>query len=95
MREYELIYIVHPDLDESAFNDVIERVTNWIKESGGEVVNTDLWGNRTLAYPIRKQTEGQYVFMEIRIEPQFGVELERNLRFLEPVMRFSLIVKDN
>ena len=93
MREYELTFIVHPELDESAFNDVMERITGWIKDSGGEIVETELWGKRTLAYPIRKQTEGQYVLNHIRIDPQFGSELERNLRFLEPVMRFLLIAK--
>jgi small subunit ribosomal protein S6 len=91
MREYELTFIVQSDLDENAFNDILERVANWIKESGGEVIKTDLWGKRTLAYPIRKQTEGIYVWMQIRIEPRVGAELERNLRFLEPVLRFLLI----
>ena len=91
MREYELIYIVHPDVDESAFNEIIERVNDWITKGGGEVVNTDLWGKKKLAYPIRKQEEGLYVFMLIKTDPSFGVELERDLRLLEPVMRFSLI----
>jgi small subunit ribosomal protein S6 len=91
MREYELIYIVHPDLDESAFNEVVERVNGWITEGGGEILNIDLWGKKKLAYPIRKQEEGQYVFMLIKTDPSFGVEIERNLRLQEPVMRFSLI----
>jgi len=91
MREYELIYIVHPDLDESAFNEIVERVNDWITKGGGEIVNTDLWGLKKLAYPIQKQEEGQYVFMLIKTDPSFGVELERNLRLLEPVMRFSII----
>jgi small subunit ribosomal protein S6 len=93
MRDYELVFIVHPDLEENAFNEVVERVRSWISEDGGEVVKTDLWGKRKLAYPIRKQAEGQYVLMEARLAPAFGRQLERNLRFLEPVMRFSLIVK--
>jgi small subunit ribosomal protein S6 len=95
MRAYELVLIVHPELDESAFNEVLERVTNWITDSKGEVIATDLWGKRTLAYPIRKLTEGQYVLLNIRIDPSFGVELERNLRFLEPIIRFSLIAKQD
>jgi small subunit ribosomal protein S6 len=93
MREYELIFIVHPDLDENAFNDVITKVSSWITEEGGEIAKTDLWGKRKLAYPIRKQTEGQYVFMHTTLSPTFGAQLERNLRFLEPIMRFSLVAK--
>ena len=93
MRKYELIFIVHPDLDESAFNDVVERVSGWITNAGGEITKTDLWGKRTLAYPIRKQTEGQYVLMHTNMDAQFGTELERNMRYLEPIMRYLLIAK--
>ncbi len=93
MREYELIFIVHPDLDENAFNEVVNRVRSWIVEGGGEVVKTDLWGKRKLAYPVRKQTEGQYVFMQPKMNTTYCAQLERNLRFLEPILRFELIVK--
>lgn len=93
MRDYELIFIVHPDLDETAFTDIVNRVRTWITDDGGEIVNTDLWGKRKLAYPIRKQTEGQYVFFQTRMTPKFGIQLERNLRFLEPVMRFLVVAK--
>jgi small subunit ribosomal protein S6 len=90
MREYELIFIVHPDLDETAFNEVVERVKGWITEAGGVVSKVDFWGRRKLAYAIRKQKEGQYVLMKTQIPPTFGAQLERNLRFLEPVMRFLI-----
>ena len=91
MREYELVFIVHPDLDDTALKDVIEKVSGWITEAGGSVSKIDLWGKRKLAYAIRKQKEGQYVLLSTLMEPTFGVTLERNLRFLEPVMRFLLV----
>lgn len=93
MRDYELVFIVHPDLDETAFNDVVERVQGWITEAGGSVTKTDIWGKRKLAYLIRKQSEGQYVLMELNMSPDFGATLERNLRFLEPVMRYLVVAK--
>lgn len=93
MRDYELIFIVHPELDETAFNEVVNRVRGWITDEGGQVSKVDLWGKRKLAYSIRKQNEGQYVFMETQMAPKFGVQLERNLRFLEPVLRFSIVAK--
>lgn len=93
MRKYELVYIVQPDLDENAFTEIVNRVNGWIVDSGGKVEKTDLWGKRTLAYPIRKLTEGQYVFMEANFPPEFSVTLERNFRFLEPVLRFLIIAK--
>ena len=94
MHKYELVCIVHPDLDENAFNELINRVKGWITENSGQVTKIDLWGKRKLAYTIRKQREGQYVLFHIQMDPKYGVQLERNLRFAEPVLRFLLIVKD-
>jgi small subunit ribosomal protein S6 len=94
MREYELVFIVHPDLDETALTDVVEKVRGWITEAGGAVSKVDLWGKRKMAYAIRKQKEGQYVLFTTQLEPAFVVTLERNLRFLEPVMRFLLTSVD-
>jgi small subunit ribosomal protein S6 len=92
MRDYELIFIAHPELDETALNGVIERVQSWITEAGGLIVKTDIWGKRRMTYLIRKQREGQYVFVLAQMAPTFVNELERNLRFLEPVMRFLITV---
>ena len=90
MREYELIFIVHPDLEETATNEVVERVQGWITEAGGKINKVDPWGKRRLAYPIRKQNEGQYFFLLVEMNPISVVEIERSLRFLEPVMRFLI-----
>jgi small subunit ribosomal protein S6 len=93
MRSYEVVFIVHPDLDENALKGVVDRVQGWIKDSGGTVDKIDQWGKRRMAYSIRKQREGQYVFMDTQFEPSFSAELERNIRFLEPVLRYSIINK--
>jgi small subunit ribosomal protein S6 len=93
MRDYEIVFIVHPDLDEAAFDDVIDKVKGWITDGGGEITKVDIWGKRKLAYPIRKQEEGQYVLLETKMEPTFGSELERDFRFLEPVMRYLITLK--
>ncbi len=90
MREYELIFIVHPDLEEAATTEVVDRVKNWITEAGGTIDKFDPWGKRKLAYPIRKQNDGQYFFLLVQMAPTFIAEMERNLRFLEPVMRFLI-----
>lgn len=94
MRDYEVVFIVHPDLDENAMKGVIEKVQTWITDSGGSIVKIDNWGKRRLAYVIRKQREGQYIFIQAQMAPTFTNELERNLRFLEPVMRFLITVVD-
>jgi len=91
MRAYELTFIVNPELDDSAFNEIVERVKSWITDSGGEITQIDLWGKRKLAYEINKQTEGNYVLLKTNIAPTFCSELERNLGLAEPVMRYLLI----
>jgi small subunit ribosomal protein S6 len=84
------MFIVHPDVDESAFNELVDKVKGWITDSGGQIDNVDIWGKRRLAYPIQKQTEGQYVLLNTQLEPTNCSELEHNLGLQEPVMRFLL-----
>ena len=93
MRNYEVLYIVHPDLEETALKEVVERVSGWVTESGGTVGKVDVWGKRTLAYPIRKKKEGQYVLLETTMAPEFCSTLERNMRLTESIMRFLVTTK--
>jgi small subunit ribosomal protein S6 len=90
MRKYELVCIIQPELDETAFNGAVDRVKGWVADSGGSVDKVDVWGRRKLAYPIRKQTEGQYVLMNVTLDPRSTGELERNIRYLETVLRHML-----
>jgi len=92
MRKYELVCIIQPDLDETAFNSVLDKVKGWISESGGSVDKVDVWGRRKMAYIIRKQKEGQYVLLNITLDPAAASGLERNLRYQESVMRHMLSV---
>jgi small subunit ribosomal protein S6 len=92
MRKYELVCVFQPDLDETAFNALVEKVKGWISESGGSVDKVDMWGRRKLAYIIKKQREGQYVLMNVTMNPAATADLERNLRYQEPVIRHMLSV---
>ena len=67
MRNYELVCIVQPDLDETAFNEAVERVKSWVSDAGGQIDKVDMWGKRKLAYLIRKQREGNYVLLNITL----------------------------
>ncbi len=94
MRAYELVFIAHPDLEETAFNELVTKIQGWVTEAGGSISKVDVWGKRKLAYPIRKQREGQYALIEMQMSPAFCKELEHNLRFTEPVMRYLLTTKN-
>jgi small subunit ribosomal protein S6 len=94
MHKYELVCIVHPDLDETAFSAIVEKVKGWILETNGSVDKVEVWGRKRLAYTIKKQREGQYVLFNLSLEPATTATLEKNLRFLEAVIRFMLVVVD-
>lgn len=91
MRKYELVCVVHPELDESAFQGVVEKIKGWVGETGGSVDRIEVWGRKRLAYPIRKQREGQFVLFNLVLEPTATTTLDQNLHFLEPVIRYLLI----
>ena len=93
MRDYELIVIIHPDLDDEAINQALDRIRGWIDSSKGTIENIDNWGKRRLAYEIQKQKEGIYYLLNITIDPQSIADLERNLIILEPVMRHMIVAK--
>lgn len=90
MHKYELVCIIHPDLDENAFNGVVEKVRGWVNDFGGSIEKLDIWGRRRMAYHIRKQREGQYVLFNINLPPTATAELDRNLRFQESVLRYMI-----
>lgn len=95
MRNYEILFIVHPDLDETNLKDVVSKVKGWITEAKGSVTKEELWGKRRLAYAIRKQREGQYVLLNAEIEPAAIGDLERNFRITEPIIRFLVTVVED
>lgn len=92
MRNYEVVCVINPDLDETALNSVLEKVTGWITEAGGNVEKVDKWGRRRMAYVIRKYHEAQYVLLNATMPATATAELERNLRLTEPVIRHMITV---
>jgi small subunit ribosomal protein S6 len=89
MRSYELGVVLHPALEEADVTQAVEKLSGYVK-AGGSVTSVNVWGKRSLAYPIRRQHEGIYVFVNAQIEPRSIGELERNLRMDERVLRYLL-----
>jgi small subunit ribosomal protein S6 len=87
-HEYELVTIFRPDLDDTAMSADVERIEGIISENGGTMLILDDWGKRKLAYPVRKHLKGHYVLFNFLSTPNIIIELERNLRIIEPVIRF-------
>ncbi len=91
MRSYELVFIVHPEVDEDGLTAVTEKVEGLIKRNGGKVTRIEPWGLRRLAYPIQKQWDGQYVLMRLELESQSVVGLEHDLGLTEQIMRHLVV----
>jgi small subunit ribosomal protein S6 len=96
MREYELTIILQSKLDESARDEIIERVTDWVTNSDDEAEKPVVthWGKRYLAYPIQKNVEGYYVFYEAKIDPENISSIERNMQYTEDILRYMFVRKE-
>ena len=92
LREYETIYILRPDTQNDKVAEVNTRVRGIIESMGGVVLNVDNWGKRKLAYEIKKELKGIYLFWQYLGSPQVVTEFERNMRMLDPVIRYMTIV---
>jgi small subunit ribosomal protein S6 len=90
MHKYELVCVFQPDLDETSFNGVLDRVKGWVSESGGNVDKVDVWGKRRMAYSIRKHRDGHYVLLNITLNPKSASGLEQNIRYQEMILRHML-----
>lgn len=94
MNSYELLYIIKPMVEEEARAALIARFADIVKNDNGEVENIDEWGMRKLAYAIDYISEGYYVLMNFKAKADLPVELERNLKISEDVMRFMVVKKE-
>jgi len=90
MRSYELGVVLHPALEEASVAQAVEKVSQYLK-TGGTVTSVNVWGKRRLAYQIRRQQEGTYVFLQAQLEARAIRELERNLKLDENVLRYLLV----
>ncbi|MDO5737683.1 MAG: 30S ribosomal protein S6 [Eubacteriales bacterium] len=91
MKQYELVYVLKPDLGEEKLEAAQERIHDLIKEHG-ELGEVDVWGQKKLAYEIEDYRDGHYVLVHFNAAADFPKELERVLQISDSVLRY-LIVK--
>jgi small subunit ribosomal protein S6 len=94
LREYELVYIVSPELSEEETSSLVERVNQFISSRGGVVDKVDNWGRRKLAYPIKSFREGNYFLTQFKLEPGLTRDLENSLRMSEDIIRHLVVRLD-
>ena len=94
MRNYEIAIVLHPDL-EIDIESATSKVEKIIELAKGKVTKKDNWGKRKLAYPIKKQDWGIYVFYNVQLDPSAVVQIENTLRITEEVMRYLIVSLEN
>ena len=87
LRDYEILYIVRPELDEDQLGQAVSSVDTLIANLGGATQKTDVWGRRRLAYEVDHLREGQYVLTDFQLEPNRVPELEATLKISDTVFR--------
>jgi small subunit ribosomal protein S6 len=93
LRKYELVWILGSEADEEQGTESVEKITSLVVGVGGEVSGTDIWGKRTLAYPILKNTEGYYFQANFEIDGAKAPELDRAIGADQSIIR-HLLVRD-
>jgi small subunit ribosomal protein S6 len=94
MNNYELMVIFTPVLSEEEFKAAQSKFAAIVKDNGGELVHTNPWGLKSLAYPIAKKTTGLYWVMEYKAPTSFNEKLKIQLLRDENAMRHMFTVLD-
>jgi len=93
LRDYEILYIVRPELDDEQLQAAVASVDKLIESLGGAVRKTDVWGRRRLAYEVRHLREGQYVLTDFQVDPARVPEMEATLKISDTVFRHLVVRK--
>jgi small subunit ribosomal protein S6 len=92
-RQYELVLMIDPGLEDAARDKLAEDARKRI-ESGGELKDEDSWGTRKLAYEIRQRTEADYRWMRFEAPSELLDQLSHSLKIADGVLRFRIFKVD-
>ncbi len=91
MHQYELMVILDPEIDERTVAPSLDKFLGVIRADGGSIDKVDIWGKRRLAYEINKKSEGIYAVVDMTATAASTIELDRQLKLSEAVMRTKVL----
>lgn len=94
LRPYEVVYIFDSALEDEAITQKLTTLHTMIQTEGAEPPKLNVWGRRTLAYPVKKRTTGYYVVANFDTDAKLLPEYERALRLDDSVLRFLVVLND-
>jgi len=89
LREYEIVFVLAPNADNAEAERINAKVNEVVSSYGGKLVKLDNWGRRKLAYPIKRNTRGIFVYAKYIAKAGVVAEIERNLRIADSVLRYQ------
>ncbi len=95
MREYEIVYIIRPDLSDEDRAAKVERIHALITENNGQLGKVEEWGKRVLAYEIKHHTDGYYGLAEFQLPPANVKTVEERLNIDEEILRYQIVVRSS
>jgi small subunit ribosomal protein S6 len=93
-RKYELVYVVSPEATDEQVADLHAQVEATVQRMGGQIMKTDNWGRRKLAYEIGRHKEGTYVLEVIDGGGELMKEIDRRLKVIDLVIRHLVVRVD-
>ena len=93
MKEYELTVVIHPDL-EADLETPLTKVRGIIEAAGGKIAREDNWGKKKLAYAIKRQEFGVYVYMDVELPAEAPLKISDTFNITEEVLRYLLVKVD-
>ena len=95
-REYETIFILKPDVTNEVIGATNSKIRGVLEAGGGTLLKIENWGRRKLAYEVKKQLKGIYIFFRYLGDPGLVEEVERNLHLTDSVIRqYSVKIGEN
>jgi len=94
-RNYDIGFIINPELTEEEIKKTINSVTTVIEDNGGIIEKLDEWGRKRLVYPIQKHKEGIYTFIYAELTGDVVEKIERRLKLNEKIIRFIVVRLDD
>ena len=91
MAFYESIIIIRQDVSSADVDKIADDIKTVITERGGEIIKTEYWGLRSLAYEIQNNKKGHYYFMGINADKPILDEMDRKIKLSESIIRSSLV----
>lgn len=91
LREYESIYILRPEATDDAVEKLNGRVKGVLEQASARILRHEIWGKKKLAYEVKKNQKGIFIYLHFLSGNALVAELERNFRMWEDVIKFQTV----